>query len=136
MDTYSTRHMDIQDSGSAMPDHLPPLESDQHLLLVFTDQNQHIQFLVEQQMVLGRRCPDNSQPPDVDLATFGAYPAGVSRRHCVLRREAGKLMVMDLGSSNGTKINDYRLTPHSPFQLASGDTLWLGRLQAWIYFKA
>ncbi|MBI5929434.1 MAG: FHA domain-containing protein [Chloroflexi bacterium] len=136
MDTFSTRHMDIEDSGSAIPDHLPPLESDQHVLLVFTGQAQHIQFLVEQQLVLGRRSPENSQPPDVDLAAFGAYPAGVSRRHCVLRREPGKLMVMDLGSSNGTKVNDYRLTPHSPFQIVNGDSFWLGRLQTWIYFKA
>lgn len=135
MDTFSTRHMNVEDTGSAIPSNLPQLESDQHVLLVFSEQDQYIQFPVTGQLVLGRRCPDNSQPPDLDLATFGAYPAGVSRRHCVLRREAGKLMAMDLGSSNGTKVNDYRLTPHSPFQLESGDTFWLGRLQAWIYFK-
>lgn len=137
MDTFSTRHMDMDDSsGSALPDHLPPLESDHHVLLVFPGQDQYVQFPVSEYLVVGRRAPENSQPPDIDLAAFGAYPAGVSRRHCVLRRESNKLMAMDLGSSNGTKVNDYHLTAHSPFQLVSGDSIWFGRLQAWIYFKS
>lgn len=134
-DTYSTRHLDLEGAGLAVPSQLPTLESDLHILLMFSGQEKFLQFELVSQIVLGRRSPENSQPPDIDLALFGAYPAGVSRRHCMIRREEDKIMVMDLGASNGTKINDYRLPPHSPFQVVSGDSVWLGRLQTWIYFK-
>ncbi|MCL2700672.1 MAG: FHA domain-containing protein [Phycisphaerae bacterium] len=47
----------------------------------------------------------------------------VSRRHCELRIEGGKLVVADLGSSNGTFVNNKRVT-ESP--LRAGDLLTLG----------
>jgi len=47
----------------------------------------------------------------------------VSRRHCELRIEEGKLVVADLSSSNGTFINNKRVTES---RLRPGDLLTLG----------
>ncbi|HEY2412318.1 MAG TPA: FHA domain-containing protein [Pirellulaceae bacterium] len=57
-----------------------------------------------------------------DLAVVLPHPL-VSRNHCELYEAAGKLMVRDLGSLNGTFINNERIT-ESP--LAPGELLTVG----------
>jgi predicted component of type VI protein secretion system len=48
----------------------------------------------------------------------------VSRRHSRLRLEAGRYMLEDLGSTNGTFVNGQRLT--TPHLMRAGDTIMLG----------
>ena len=53
----------------------------------------------------------------------------VSRRHAeIARRETG-YEIVDLGSMNGTKVNDERLTPGHPYQFAAGDTIAFGGVE-------
>lgn len=47
----------------------------------------------------------------------------VSRRHAVINYRDGIFMITDLGSANGTFVNDQKLT--DPFPLASGDVIRL-----------
>lgn len=46
-----------------------------------------------------------------------------SRRHFELSRMSEGFYVIDLGSSNGTKLNGQRLPPHEPVKIASGDVI-------------
>jgi pSer/pThr/pTyr-binding forkhead associated (FHA) protein len=48
----------------------------------------------------------------------------VSRKHCEIYEEDGRLMVRDLDSANGTFVNKLRID--QPTQLASGDLLKVG----------
>lgn len=50
----------------------------------------------------------------------------VSRMHCVIRLKDGKVEVEDLGSRNGSFVNDQQLT--GPYQAKSGDRLRIGTL--------
>jgi diguanylate cyclase (GGDEF)-like protein len=50
----------------------------------------------------------------------------VSRRHCRLRRRGGEILLTDLGSSNGTALNDAALAPNEEFALRSGDRIRVG----------
>jgi len=50
--------------------------------------------------------------------------ADISRRHCSLKSTADGILVTDLGSSNGTFVND--LSIKSPTILQSGDRLRVG----------
>lgn len=50
----------------------------------------------------------------------------VSRRHCELTEVGGKLVVKDLGSSNGTLINGKKVEGSQP--LEPGDTLTVGNV--------
>ena len=47
-----------------------------------------------------------------------------SRRHAVVRPAAGGLEIEDLGSSNGTFVNDARIS--GPTRLAAGDRIRIG----------
>jgi pSer/pThr/pTyr-binding forkhead associated (FHA) protein len=46
---------------------------------------------------------------------------GISRHHCQLRRQGGKLMLEDLGSTNGTLVNGRRLT--GQYAVSVGDEI-------------
>jgi hypothetical protein len=84
--------------------------------------------------VLGRTDPLVA-PEVFDLTALGAQQRGVSRRHCRLYRQGRTLMVTDLGSTNGTYLNDVRLPAHQACVVADGDSLRLGALRLSIAFS-
>ncbi len=51
----------------------------------------------------------------------------VSRRHARIEKQEGRTYVVDLGSTNGTYLNDARVQPYVPVALAEGDRLKVGR---------
>ena len=53
----------------------------------------------------------------------------VSRRHATLHGAEGDLSVRDLGSTNGTWVNDERVPPHEARPMTPGDLLRVGRLE-------
>ncbi len=78
----------------------------------------------------------NGPKPDIDLSQFDAASKGVSRMHAALRLTNDTLVLVDLGSTNGTYLNEEFLTPNMPHILHDGDTIRLGSLILHIYFKA
>jgi len=76
--------------------------------------------------LVGRTDPLSNIFPEVDLSRFDPQTK-VSRRHARIWREGEAYMVEDLGSVNGTVINDIiRLEPRQPRPLDSGDRIKLG----------
>lgn len=71
----------------------------------------------------------------VDLTPYNAHQHGVSRTHCLLRRRDKRLVVADLGSTNGTYLNGELLLPHRDYVLADGDHLVLGSLHLIVFFN-
>jgi len=69
--------------------------------------------LSKQQTVLGRQ-----ESCQIRIPT-----AGISRRHCEIVIEDGSITVNDLGSSNGTFLNQEKVTTHPA---AAGDLLSIG----------
>jgi signal transduction histidine kinase len=68
-------------------------------------------------------------PGFIDLNPYDAERLGVSRRHLMLRPTDTNLFCLDLGSTNGTRRNGRPIGAHTPYSLASGDILALGRLE-------
>lgn len=76
--------------------------------------------------LLGRTDPHSNVFPEIDLSRFDPETK-VSRRHARIWRENETFLVEDLGSVNGTVINDsIRLAPRQPRVLDSGDKIRLG----------
>jgi pSer/pThr/pTyr-binding forkhead associated (FHA) protein len=67
--------------------------------------------------------------PDIDLTPYQAYEGGVSRLHAILHVSPEGVMISDLGSANGTRVNGMRIHAHIPHPLSNGDTLTLGKFQ-------
>jgi serine/threonine-protein kinase len=76
--------------------------------------------------LVGRTDPLSNIFPEVDLSRFDPQTK-VSRRHARIWREGEAFLVEDLGSVNGTVINDIiRLEPRQPRALDSGDRIKMG----------
>ncbi|MCA9509214.1 MAG: GGDEF domain-containing protein [Myxococcota bacterium] len=50
----------------------------------------------------------------------------ISRRHCAIRTAGDRTEIEDLGSTNGTFVNDHRLAPGARAELRTGDLVQLG----------
>jgi len=85
-------------------------------------------------IILGRADKDNPSEMDVDLTLFGAAEHGVSRQHAVLELLRKTVMLTDLGSTNGTFLNDQRVLPQQRRVVRDNDEIRLGRLVIHIYF--
>jgi serine/threonine protein kinase len=83
-------------------------------------------ILQKESNLVGRTDPHSNIFPEIDLSRFDSETK-VSRRHARIWREGETFLVEDLGSVNGTVINDsIRLAPRQPRVLDSGDKLRLG----------
>jgi hypothetical protein len=74
--------------------------------------------------------------PDLNLNPYGAREKGVSRVHAALRRDRSQVLLIDLGSTNGTRLNGKPLVAHQPIRVENGDEIRLGRLILTINFVA
>jgi hypothetical protein len=105
-----------------------PLTSSDMIALKVAGNNVGIPLFGQQEYILGRAEKGQAVIPDIDLNRFGAHEKGVSRLHCHLRFEGDLLLAIDLGSANGTFINDKKVLPDHPATLSEGDILRLGNL--------
>jgi FOG: FHA domain len=86
------------------------------------------------EFVLGRKVGTTSESL-LDLAPFGGYSLGLSRRHVVIRRTQDGYELLDLGSVNGTWLDEERLVPHKSYPLPSGSHLRLGRMRLVVLYR-
>lgn len=113
----------------------PPLMLNTWATLHLLDTGQVLPLADRNEFTLGRISEGQPIMPDVDLSPYQAYASGVSRLHAVIKREANRVLLMDLGSSNGTYVNGKRLSPNVEHLLANGDVVALGKLKVQVLLK-
>jgi hypothetical protein len=67
-------------------------------------------------------------PPNLDMEILNAYDMGLSRQHILLRPTDNHLYLIDLDSSNGTRVNGGTHWAGEAHALAEGDQLSLAKL--------
>lgn len=111
-DFYATNQADDPTMAAALPKGVTPRE------VVLDADEIHI----------GRHSDTKDIHPDIDLGVDPEDP-GVSRRHAVLRyTPEGTWQVVDMGSTNGTRVNEGAdpIAPNQPVDLADGDRVLVG----------
>lgn len=78
---------------------------------------------------IGRVSDEQEVAPEIDLTSYDAFQNGISRLHASLSIGQDGVYLLDLGSSNGSVINQRRLVPHVPYPLKDGDLIVFGKLQ-------
>jgi pSer/pThr/pTyr-binding forkhead associated (FHA) protein len=86
------------------------------------------------EFVIGRKVDETSEGL-LDLSPLGGYHLGLSRRHAIIRRTERGYEVLDLGSANGTWLNDEKLVPHKSYPLASGTHVRIGRMRLFVLYR-
>ncbi len=90
--------------------------------------------MLKKEIVIGRRDPITEKVPEVDLDRYAGYRMGVSRRHAVINLTGDQLMLMDMGSSNGTFVNGKRLRARQPEPILDNDLVRFGQIIVTVKF--
>jgi hypothetical protein len=140
-DKPKTQHLDFNGSSEPMPDRGPRPPTTQlprpwRLLLQVGSENKTTLGMQIQDVILVGRIDNEEEDEeiDLDLNPYGGYQNGVSRRHARITHEDGTLYIEDLGSTNGTRINGFRLTANQKYRLRDGDEVELGRVRVVMRF--
>lgn len=80
------------------------------------------------EITIGREDPISGIHPEIDLTPFGGESGGVSRQHARLIYKSGQWSIVDLGSTNYTRVDGLRIEPGAPHPLKDGARLQFGRL--------
>jgi two-component system cell cycle response regulator len=91
-------------------------EQDACLIIVRGSPQGHRFFITQPEMTVGR-------DPSADISVMDN---GISRKHAKLLKAASSVRIEDLGSSNGTFINDKRLLPGQQLELKKEDMIKMG----------
>lgn len=93
-----------------------------------------LQKQVRGEMLLGRT-DFGSINPEIDLTPYRGFENGVSRKHALILIKDNRLMLRDLNSTNGTRLNNALCNPGQEYPLQHGDELMLGRLRLQLLFS-
>ena len=83
----------------------------------------------DREILVGRLDAAHGIFPELDMTTDGGLEQGVSRRHARIYTRDGTCFVEDLDSTNGTFLNDERVTPYLPYAFRDGDMLMFGTMR-------
>lgn len=108
---------------------------DAEIALYVVDAKQTMQLAGRTEFTMGRVAEGQPILPDVDLSPFEAYSQGVSRLHAALKIARNRVSILDLGSSNGTRVNGQKIVPHVDYPLNHGDIIALGKLKLQIIIQ-
>jgi hypothetical protein len=125
--TAEARQVAQHDTNRTIPP--PPAHLQSWISLNMIESGQILPLADRTEFTLGRSAEGQPIVPDVDLSSHNAYANGVSRLHAVLKLIKEQIVIMDLGSSNGTYLNGSRLSPYVETPVAHGDVVYLGKLK-------
>jgi hypothetical protein len=100
----------------------------------FPDTPRPFDVRTDDEFLIGRRTEDE-QEKIIDLIPYNAFGLGVSRRHVKIRRVADSYEAIDLESTNGTWVNEKRLTPNIPYPIPNGALLRLGKMPLLVIYR-
>lgn len=84
-------------------------------------------------ITMGRRDPKRKINPTIDLTEERGAQLGVSRLHAEINFQNNRYHLKDMGSANGTWVNNSKLVPYQPHPVETGDQIRLGQLALLIH---
>lgn len=107
------------------------------IVFVIPTSSRRLYFNLDRDIYVGRSSDDSLHDPEINLELDGGGDLGVSRNHAVLKPdEQGEgMVVLDLNSTNGTFLNQYRLPPELPYPIKNGDEVQFGNLLVHVFLK-
>ena len=103
--------------------------------LYLVDGGQILHLSGRTEFTLGRMAEGQPIMPDVDLSPYEAYAQGVSRLHSSIKIISQRVVITDLGSSNGTRVNGQKIMPHIDYPLNHGDMITLGKFKIQVLIR-
>ena len=127
--TIRATESQITDAGEAPPPPPPVAATEAQVSMHVIRTGQILPLVGRTEYTIGRISQGQSILPDIDLTPFDAYSQGVSRLHANVKVKEDGVYLEDLGSSNGTRINNSKLDAHKDYPIQHGDVIALGRFK-------
>jgi pSer/pThr/pTyr-binding forkhead associated (FHA) protein len=89
---------------------------------------------LESDFVIGRK-PEGAPAGFLDLTPLEGYIMGVSKQHVRIQCMGNGYQITDLGSTNGTWVNDVRLIPNQPTFLPNAAQVRIGRMELYFLYR-
>lgn len=93
-----------------------------------------IKVRVTEEMLIGRPDPKNEVTPEIDVTPHGGHTMGVSRKHALIRTGNNRITIEDLGSANGTYINEHVLESGKEYRIRDRDIIRLGHMRLQVHY--
>ncbi len=107
----------------------------QEIYLVVLETGQVFTLPCEDEYIVGRTSDDQPIFPEIDLTPFDGFQGGVSRLHATIKTKESNVTITDLGSTNGTRVNNIRLEPNDPHPIKHGDIITFGKIKTRMLFN-
>lgn len=104
------------------------ISGERKLILHFPIQKEPTIVMVIDSITLGRSDLAAGINPTIDLTIHNGALLGVSRFHAEISIVNGTFHIKDMGSTNGTRINDTKIPAYRLVPFRNGDNLRLGHL--------
>ncbi|MGQ9479987.1 FHA domain-containing protein [Chloroflexus sp.] len=104
--------------------------------LVLADGSEITLALGKSEYIIGREDPVSNIFPEIDLTPYGGESGGVSRQHAKIVHVGNQWSIVDLNSTNHTRVNGQRIEPQTPTLISDGTKLQFGRLVATFHVKS
>jgi hypothetical protein len=101
---------------------------------VITTSGRQVTLGLDKGILIGRTDPESGFSPELDLTPDEGVEWGVSRQHAAIQVSQFGITLTDLGSTNGTYLNQFPLPPNLPYSLKHGDKVHFGDLLVEVYF--
>lgn len=121
----------VIDAGVTIEDELIPPDG---IAVYIAGIEKRVSVRIEDELIFGRNAKE-SREPMLDFTELGGFQMGISRRHAKIRRAGTGYEILDLGSTNGTRLNNERLVANKPYPLANGAQVQLGRMRMYLFHR-
>jgi hypothetical protein len=104
--------------------------------LYFMGRSHPVLLAPRKEHILGRRTPGSTKAPTFDISAIYPEAQTVSRQHSsIIINEDGYRFIQDLGSRNGTWLNQEQLEPHKQYPMPNGSRVQLGNVVFYLFWE-
>jgi hypothetical protein len=114
---------------------LAPATQPKTFTFVIPSSGRRLSVTAVDQVQIGRNDPIREVMPELDLTPDNGGKHGVSRLHAKIQLMKMGPVLIDLESTNGTMLNNYRLPAKMPYLLHTGDEVRFGHLLVHVFFE-
>ena len=107
------------------------------IIFVIPSGGRKLTFELGKDISIGRLDNESPQQSVVNLDKDGGGELGVSRTHAMIKTSGQEdgVTIIDLNSTNGTYLNQYRLPPELPYPVKNGDEIQFGNLLVHVFLR-
>lgn len=105
------------------------------IMFVIPSSRHRIKLVLEKEIYVGRGDTSSGFTPELDLTEDQGANYGVSRQHAVIRLTTQGVVLIDLDSTNGTYLNNFRISPGQSYLLNHGDEIQFGELLVHVFIE-